>query len=89
MTKFEYATQEYQERHLKESNLDKKHKRLLARIRSTEINGYSMMYSELAMFAELYDNNLINGSFDIFRYGFLRGQLALKAEMRKAGVTNV
>ena len=89
MTELEYATQEYRERQLKESTLDKKHKRLLARIRSAEVNGYNMTYSELAMFAELYDNNLINGSFDIFRYGFFRGQLALKAEMRKVGVANV
>jgi hypothetical protein len=35
------------------------------------------------LFAQVYNNNLINGSGDLFRYGFLKGLRAEKAMAKK------
>lgn len=41
------------------------------------------MYSnDVMLFADIHNNNLINGSTDLFNYGFLKGQRAERARLK-------
>jgi hypothetical protein len=41
-----------------------------------------MYTNEVMIFADIHNNNLINGSTDIFKYGFLKGQRAEKSRQK-------
>jgi hypothetical protein len=56
-------------------------------IKSTNWSRYCFDTWELMLLADAYDNNLINGGLDIFRYGFMKGQRSEK-NRRKRGHAN-
>lgn len=83
---FERAQAEYRRQEEFKASLTGKEKRffeVIDSVKSTNWSRYCLDYWELMLLVDVYNNNLINGSFDIFRYGFLKGQRAEKARMRK------
>lgn len=44
---------------------------------------YCMDYWELILLGKTYNNSLLDGCYDIFRYGFLKGQRAEKARQKR------
>lgn len=51
---------------------------------SVEYNDrYGLKYWELMLLANTYNNSLLDGSHDIFRYGFLKGRRAERAMTKK------
>jgi len=44
---------------------------------------YTLKYWQLILLSKVYNNNLINGCSDIFRYGFINGQKSERAKYRK------
>jgi hypothetical protein len=43
---------------------------------------YSMKTSELVFLIRLHENNLAEGAYDIFRYGYLKGVIATEKKSR-------
>lgn len=58
-------------------------KRLIETVEKVKPGDYNMYSHELMIFADIHNNNLINGSTDIFNYGFLKGQRAEKARQKR------
>lgn len=82
---YERARAEYDRRKAFKAALIGKEKRLFDLVNGvTDCGRYCMEYWEMILFADAYNNNLLNGSYDIFRYGFLKGQRAEK-NRRKRG----
>ena len=67
-------------------NLDEKGKKLINLCNKVETGRHCMGVHEVITFAKAHNNNLINGSVDIFNYGFIKGQRAMKAELKRKGV---
>ena len=63
-------------------SLTDRDKRLIETVRKVKPGDYGMYSHELMIFADIHNNNLINGSTDIFNYGFLKGQRAEKARQK-------
>lgn len=51
---------------------------VIENVKSTDWSRYSFELWELMLLADVYNNNLIDGSNDIFCYGFMKGQRAEK-----------
>ena len=64
---------------------DKRIEKLLHDARKIEPGNYCLYSTEVIYLADLHDNNFVNGSYDMFRIGFLKGQRAEQARQRKAG----
>ena len=80
---FEQAHRNFLEEKARRESLEGEDKRLIEKIEAVETGRYSMSHNELILIAKLHNNNAINASFDFFRYGFLKGQRAAKAEMKR------
>lgn len=48
-----------------------------------DVGNYDLRLNEIIALAKMYNNNFINGSFTLFRIGFLKGQRAEKARQKK------
>lgn len=59
---------------------------LIEKAMSVDCGNYCLHYSELIWLAEQCKNNFINGSYILFKIGFLKGQRAEKAKQKKEGV---
>lgn len=64
------------------ASLTGKEKKLIEAISKVKPGNYDMYTNEVMIFADIHNNNLINGSTDIFNYGFLKGQRAEKARQK-------
>ena len=64
------------------ASLTGKEKKLIEAISKVKPGNYDMYTNEVMLFADIHNNNLINGSTDIFNYGFLKGQRAEKARQK-------
>lgn len=62
-----------------------KAKKMMENIEKTDPGRYSMTVSEVLTLAKIHNNDMINASYDLFRYGFLKGQRAMKAESKRKG----
>lgn len=71
---------------LKKEKLTGRDKKLLELIETVEPDRYCIGGYEVMLLADIYDNNMINASYDLFRYGFLKGQRAMKAELKRKGI---
>ena len=56
---------------------------LMKHAEKVDIGRYDIGVDVLLDLAKKHRNNLINGSFDLFRIGFLKGQRAEKARQRR------
>lgn len=57
---------------------------LIKTINEVKINtNYSITLSELKAFRGMMDENLFEGVYNLFKYGYLKGQKALKTEMKR------
>ena len=56
---------------------------LIRQANEVDCGNYDLHYSELVFLAEQCNNNFINGSFLLFKIGFLKGQRAEKARKKK------
>ena len=65
------------------ASLTGKEKKLIETISKVKTDSYSIYFHEVMLFADIHNNNLINGSTDIFNYGFLKGQRAEKARQKR------
>lgn len=65
------------------NSLTGKEKNLIEEISKVKPGSYDMYTNEVMLFADIHNNNLINGSTDIFNYGFLKGQRAEKARQKR------
>lgn len=65
------------------ASLTGKEKKLIEAISKVNPGNYNMYSNELMIFADIHNNNLLNGSIDIFNYGFLKGQRAEKAIQKR------
>ena len=65
------------------ASLTGKEKNLIEEISKVKPGSYDMYTNEVMLFADIHNNNLINGSTDIFNYGFLKGQRAEKARQKR------
>jgi hypothetical protein len=82
--KLERERQEYQRCLEYKESLTGNDKKLFDMIERVYPNArYCLTQDELILLAKVYENNLINGSFDIFRYGFLKGQRAERARRKR------
>lgn len=82
-TSLERARAEYKRQEEFKASLTGKEKRLLEIIKSVQPGYYSMEFWELMLLSDIYNKNLINGSTDLFNYGFLKGQRAEKARQKR------
>lgn len=80
---YERAQERYRIMKEKKTSLTGKEKRLFEVIESVDTGYYYMETWELLLLSDIYDNNLINGSIDLFNYGFLKGQRAEKARQKR------
>ena len=48
-----------------------------------DVGNYDLRCDELIALAKMYNNNFLNGSFILFKIGFLKGQRAEKARQKK------
>lgn len=61
-----------------------KEKHLFETVNNVKINArYTMQAWELRLLADTYNNNLIDGSWDIFRYGYIKGERSERARRKK------
>lgn len=65
------------------ASLTGKEKKLIEAISKVKPGNYDMYTNEVMIFADIHNNNLINGSTDLFNYGFLKGQRAEKARQKR------
>lgn len=64
-----------------------KEERLIKTVKDVKINPYYVLTSaELAIFYEEMCNKGIWEMYNLFKYGYLKGQRALKAEMKRKAV---
>lgn len=71
---------------LKKEKLTGKAKMMIENIEKVKPGRYCIGTEEVMILAEIHDNNMINASYDLFRYGFLKGQRSLKAELKRKGI---
>lgn len=81
------AHERYQDVQARKKALTGKAKRMMESIEKTDTGNYCLGTDEIFIFAEIYNNNLTNASYDLFRYGFLKGQRAMKAALKKKGAS--
>jgi hypothetical protein len=81
-TAYENARKEYDRQIKFKASLTGKEKHLIEKIEKVNLGRYDMSCWELMLLANVYNNNLINGSMDIFRYGFMKGQKAEKEKIQ-------
>lgn len=56
-------------------------------LKALELNDrYDLVHSEFNVFWELTQESLWDGLYAMFKYGYLKGQRALKAEMKRKAV---
>lgn len=68
----------------RKASLTGKDKKIIESIESLSINKYYQLSGdEMALFYNLYDNSLLSGCYDIFRYGYLKGQRAERAKRKQ------
>jgi hypothetical protein len=78
---FEMAQTEYRRQKEFKASLTGKEKRFFEVIEGVNPGSrYCMNYWEMCLLADVYNNSLLDGNYDIFRYGFLKGQ---RAEINK------
>lgn len=58
--------------------------KLLDDSRKVDLGNYEIGADDVRRLAEMYNNNFVNASYDMFRIGFLKGQRAEQARQRKA-----
>lgn len=80
---FERAQAEYRRQEEFKASLTGKEKRFFEVVDGIKPGGYCMNYSEMMLLADAYNNNLIDGSYDIFKYGFLKGQRSERAKRKR------
>lgn len=68
----------------KYENLNEKDKRWLDQVRALKPGSYDADARQIIILTELHDNNAINAFSDIFHLGFMKGQRAERAWMKKA-----
>lgn len=56
---------------------------LIRQAEAVDCGRYDLNYSELAFLTKECNNNFINGSFLLFKIGFLKGQRAEKAKKKR------
>ena len=87
---YERSRAEYNRTKEFRASLTGKEKRLIETLKNVDPGNYNMCTNEVILFADIYNNNLINGRTDLFNYGFLKGQRALlnkqKASKKQAKV---
>ncbi|XVG95803.1 hypothetical protein ACGCUP_00820 [Eubacteriales bacterium KG125] len=71
---------------LKKEKLTGKDKKMMELIETVDSGRYCIGVHEVMLLADIYDNNMIDASYDLFRYGFLKGQRAMKAELKRKGI---
>lgn len=82
---FERAQAEYKRQTEFKAALTGREKKFFELIESVKPKTcYCLDYWEMILLADAYNNNLINGCYDIFRYGFLKGQRAEKNRRKRA-----
>ncbi|MGI6721052.1 MAG: hypothetical protein ACOX4I_00625 [Anaerovoracaceae bacterium] len=86
MDELTLAHKEYYEIRRRKAALTGRAKKMLENIEKTDTGRYCMTVSEVRALAEVYNNNMINASYDLFRYGFLKGQRAMRAELKRKGI---
>lgn len=71
----ERAKEAHRKEEEKLENLPMRYKRLFRKLDevSLEAGRYSMDLDELLIFRDVYENNLLNGSYHIYLYGFMKG----------------
>ena len=70
------------------NSLSEKDKRWIDKIRAIKPGRYDADFMEATKIVHLHDNNAINAFRDIFNFGFIKGQRAEKARMKKKAQTN-
>lgn len=71
---------------IQKEELTGKAKKMMENIQKVKPGNYCMTSSEVIILADIHDNNMIDASYDLFRYGFLKGQRALRAELKRKGI---
>jgi len=66
--------------------LSQRDKRFIDKIKSVETGNYGLRVSDILIIANQGNGSSIEGLFDAFKYGFLKGQRAARAATRKAKV---
>jgi hypothetical protein len=78
---FEIMQKEYEKKKTFRASLVGKEKRLIDLIERVDCNNkFSMKVSELAFLIRLHNNNLAEGAYDIYRYGYLHGKMAAERQ---------
>lgn len=73
----------FAEEQRRKEQLSKSEKRLFEHLEKVNTGGYDVTVSVVLMIAEIYQNNAINAFNTIFTLGFLKGQRAERARLRK------
>lgn len=81
---YERAVQDYKRTKDYKAALTGRNKKLMEQIESVRIGShYQMTGNETMLFAEMFNNNMINASFTIYRLGYMRGQRAIQNRQKK------
>lgn len=67
----------------RKDELPEKYKKLFKQLERIKIGRYDTSYSVMMTIAEVYQNNALNAFSTIFRLGFMKGQRAERAKMKK------
>ena len=58
-------------------------KRMLKSVEKVDCGNYGLKVSEVAELARMCDNNFLNGSYILFKLGFLKGQRAERQKIKR------
>lgn len=79
---YEAAHNRYADIEARKAALPPKDKALIEKIEGINVGEYDMTFREAEMICNVYNNNAFNACVTFFKYGFLKGQRAAKAEMK-------
>ena len=85
LVEYEKAKKKHEATKNRIANLQGKDKRIYEKISKVKMGRYSPLMSEVLCIVDVHQNNAINASYDLLALGFLKGQRAAKADMKKKG----
>lgn len=74
--RYERARHQFDEIQRKKAALTGKDAKLMEQIEAVDVGNYRVKCSVVEMLANIYNNNFVNASYDMFRLGFMKGQCA-------------
>lgn len=82
-SQYQSAQEVFWETQKRKDELPEKYKKLFKQLERIKIGRYDTSYSVMMTIAEVYQNNALNAFSTIFRLGFMKGQRAERAKMKK------